>query len=86
MKSEKTLLKAIIDREKLMTLIKCAACGRHFNLGEPVVLACGAWEGPPTWIHEEEAVFDPDIPGYVELTCFQGSRARSEQKPGKEVS
>jgi hypothetical protein len=80
-------LKSIIDREKLMTLLTCAACGRHFHLGEPVVLACGAWEGPPTWIHEEEAVFDPNIPGYVELSCYQGSRAiQSDIKPGKEVS
>jgi len=78
--------KTIIDREKLMTLITCAACGRHFNLGEPVVLACGAWEGPPTWIHEEEAVFDPNIPGYVELSCYRRARTtNSEAKPSKEV-
>jgi hypothetical protein len=79
--------KGIIDREKMMTLLTCAACGRRFLLGEPVVLACGAWEGPPTWIHEEEAVFDPEIGAYVELSCHQGSRVTvSETKPDKEVS
>jgi hypothetical protein len=66
-------LKTIIDREKLMTLKTCAACGEPFNLGDPVVLACGAWEGPPKLIHEHEAVFDPNIPGYVERKCFEAS-------------
>ena len=48
-----------------MRLKNCAACGRKFNLGEPVVLACGAWDGPPEWIHEEETVFDPQTATYV---------------------
>lgn len=69
-------LKTIIDREKLMTLKKCPACGEPFNLGDPVVLACGAWQGPPQLIHEREAVFDPSIPGYVERKCHEAS-ARS---------
>ena len=59
-------LKTIIDREKLMTLKQCAACGKPFTLGSPVVLACGAWEGPPKLIHENEAVYDPASAGYVE--------------------
>ena len=57
--------KTVIDREMLMRLKNCAACGRKFNLGEPVVLACGAWDGPPEWIHEEETVFDPQTATYV---------------------
>ena len=47
--------KAIVDREMLM----------QFNLGEPVVLACGGWEGA-RWIHEEDAVFDQQCGMYVE--------------------
>ena len=47
----------IIDLEKLNSLNDegCPACGRKFNLGDPVVIACGAWEGPPKFIHENEA-------------------------------
>lgn len=59
-------LKTIIDREKLMILKRCHACGHLFNLGDPVVLACGAWEGPPQLIHEEEAVYDAQADIYVE--------------------
>jgi hypothetical protein len=69
--------KTIIDREKLMTLKTCEACGEPFTLGDPVVLACGAWQGPPKLIHEHEAVFDASIPGYVERKCFEASRAKS---------
>ena len=45
----------IIDLEKLNSLNAegCAACGRKFTLGETVVRACGAWEGPPKLIHEQ---------------------------------
>ena len=67
-------LKTIIDREKLMQYKTCTACGRPFNLGDPVVLACGAWEGPPKLIHENEAVFDADTSQYVERKCFQAGR------------
>ena len=63
-------LKTIIDREKLMTLKTCSACNRPFNLGDPVVLACGAWEGAPTLIHEKEAVLDPQSGNYVERRCY----------------
>ena len=68
--------KTIIDREKLMVLKQCAACGKPFTLGNPVVLACGAWEGPPKLIHEDETVFDPRIPGYVERKCHEASKGR----------
>ena len=61
----------IIDREKLMRLKACASCNRPFNLGDPVVLACGAWEGGPKLIHENEAVFDAISGGYVERKCYQ---------------
>jgi hypothetical protein len=64
-------IKTIIDREKLMRLKRCPACDRPFNLGDPVVMACGAWEGPPQLIHENEAVYDPASAGYVEMKCFR---------------
>lgn len=67
-------MRTIIDREKLMQYKTCTACGRPFNLGDPVVLACGAWEGPPKLIHENEAVFDADTSQYVERKCFQAGR------------
>lgn len=63
-------LKTIIDREKLMVLKTCQACGQPFNLGDPVVLACGAWEGPPQLIHESEAVYDTQTDTYVERKCY----------------
>jgi len=64
-------IKKIVDRELLMRLKSCEACKSSFNLGEPVVLACGAWEGPAKWIHEEDAVFDPKSNTYVERKCFK---------------
>ncbi|NNF97863.1 MAG: hypothetical protein HKM93_00650 [Desulfobacteraceae bacterium] len=63
-------LKTIIDREKLMLLKTCAACKRPFNLGDPVVLACGTWEGPPRLIHENEAVFDTETSSYIDRKCY----------------
>lgn len=68
-------LKTIIDREKLMRLKTCPACGRPFNLGDPVTLACGAWEGPPRLIHENEAVYDRETKSYVERKCYQARSA-----------
>lgn len=65
--------KTIIDREKLMRLKICSACKRPFNLGDPVVLACGAWEGPARLIHENEAVFNPATGGYIERKCHAAS-------------
>jgi len=64
-------LKTIIDREKLMRVKTCAACGHPFNLGDPVVLACGAWDGAPRLIHESEAIYDRQSASYLERKCFQ---------------
>ena len=68
--------KIILDLEKVNTLNAegCAACGRKFTLGETAVLACGAWDGPPKYIHENEAVFDKKTSSYVERKCFEASR------------
>ena len=52
----------------------CAACGRKFTLGETVVLACGAWEGPPKYIHENEAVYDTRTSTYMERRCYEAGR------------
>ena len=52
----------------------CPACGHKFNLGDPVVGACGAWEGGPRLIHEHEAVFDKTNASYVEKRCFASRR------------
>ena len=64
--------KTIIDLEKLNELNEegCPACGRKFTLGEPVVIACGAWDGPPKLIHENEAVFDSQTETYFERRCY----------------
>ena len=66
----------IIDLEKLNTLNAegCAACGHKFNLGDTVVKACGAWEGPPKFIHESEAVWDKATAGFIERRCYESSR------------
>ena len=66
----------IVDLEKLNTLNAegCASCGRKFELGEAIVLACGAWDGPPKYIHEKEAVFDTKTAAYVERRCFESSK------------
>jgi hypothetical protein len=48
----------------------CPACGRKFNLGDTVVLACGHWEGGAQYVHRDEAVFDVQSGGYVERTCL----------------
>jgi hypothetical protein len=66
--------KGIVDREMLMHLKTCAACGRKFNLGEPVVLACGQWDGPPRWIHAEEAVWNPQTGIYVDRQLSETDR------------
>lgn len=66
----------IIDLEKLNTLNAegCAACGRKFTLGETVVKACGAWEGPPKFIHENEAIWDENRSGFIERRCFESAK------------
>ena len=70
----KRQVKTIIDREKLMQIKRCAACNRPFNLGDPVVMACGAWEGPPRFIHENEAVYIPGTASYIERKCHAANR------------
>lgn len=66
----------IVDLEKINTLNAdgCAGCGRKFELGEAIVLACGAWDGPPRYIHEKEAVFDPQTRSYVERRCYESKK------------
>ena len=66
----------IIDREKLISLNAegCPACGRKFNLGDPVVIACGAWNGPPKYIHENEAVWDKQTASFIERRCFESQK------------
>ena len=66
----------IIDLERLNTLNEegCPACGNKFTLGETVVMACGAWEGGPKLIHENEAVYDSQTASYVERRCFEANK------------
>ncbi len=66
----------IIDREKLMQLKTCSACHRPFNLEDPVVMVCGAWEGPARLIHESEAVFDNATGSYIERKCHAARQGR----------
>ncbi len=63
----------MLDLEKVNTLNAegCPACGKKFSLGDTVVLACGAWEGAPKYIHESEAVYDRKRRTYVERRCFE---------------
>ena len=69
---EKSKLKMMLDVGKVNELNEegCAACGRKFTLGETVVLACGAWEGKPKHIHENEAIFDEATSTYFERRCY----------------
>jgi len=66
----------IIDLEKLnrFNAEGCAACGRKFTLGETVVKACGAWEGPPKLIHQNEAVWDVNTATYFERRCYDSRK------------
>ena len=68
--------KIIMDLEKVNTFNAegCPACGRKFSLGDMVVLACGAWEGGPKYIHENEAVFDKKTSTYIERQCYEAGR------------
>ena len=74
--SDKKRQTFIIDLEKLNTLNAegCMSCGRKFNLGETVVKACGAWEGPPKFIHENEAVWDVNTATFMERRCYQSRK------------
>ena len=67
--------KFIIDLEKLNTLNPdgCPACGKNFELGEPVVLAFGKWEGK-RYIHDDEAVFDKRTRSYYEKNYLMVTR------------
>ncbi len=72
----KDKFKMMLDLGKVNELNEegCGACGRKFTLGETVVLACGAWEGPPKYIHENEAVYDTRTSTYMERRCYEASR------------
>ena len=72
----KDKFKIMLDLGKVNELNEegCGACGRKFTLGETVVLACGAWEGPPKYIHENEAVYDTRTSTYMERRCYEASR------------
>jgi hypothetical protein len=64
--------KILIDLEKLNTLNPdgCFACGKNFELGESVVLACGKWEGE-RYIHEDETIFDKKTSSYYEKRYYK---------------
>ena len=66
----------IIDLEKLNSLNAegCVSCGRKFTLGETVVKACGAWEGPAKFIHENEAVWDAVSGMFIERRCYESRK------------
>ncbi len=68
--------KIVLDLEKVNSLNAegCPACGRKFSLGDTAVLACGAWEGRPKFIHENEAVFDKKTSSYVERRCYEAGK------------
>jgi len=67
---------ALVDLEKINGSLSggCSACGKKFSFGETVVLACGAWEGGPRYIHENEAVFDTKTSQYFEKKCYDSNR------------
>ena len=66
----------LIDLEKLNTpgAQGCPVCGRSFELGEVVVLACGNWDGQK-YIHESEATFDKN-------TGLHYERGYHDRNPG----
>ena len=68
--------KMIVDLELLNRLNEegCPGCGRKFTLGETVVAACGAWEGGPKLIHENEAVWDAQSLSFIERRCYAAGR------------
>ena len=74
--TEQQTQKIIMDLEKVnrFNAEGCPACGRKFSLGEMAVLACGAWEGGPKYIHENEAVFDKKTSAYIERRCYEAGR------------
>jgi len=66
----------MFDLEKLNThnAEGCPVCGHKFTLGETVVLACGAWEGGPKLIHENEAVWDSRSGSFFERACYSSRK------------
>jgi len=70
--------KILIDLEKLNTLNPdgCPACGKTFELGEPVILACGKWEGK-RYIHEDEAILDRKANAYYERRYYETMKEKS---------
>ncbi len=66
----------LIDLETLNILGAegCPACGRIFELGEAVVLACGTWEGE-RYIHKDEAVYDKNANTYYERRYYKEKSA-----------
>ena len=68
--------KIIMDLETLnrTNAQGCPACGRKFNLGDTAVLACGAWDNGPRYIHEHEAVRDTRTSQYFERRYFASLR------------
>lgn len=70
--------KVMLDLQKLNELNAegCPACGRKFALGETAVVACGAWEGGPKLIHENEAVWDARNRSFVERRCYETKRGQ----------
>jgi hypothetical protein len=64
--------KFILDLEHLNRFNSegCPACGNKFSLGDPVVVACGAWEGGAKVIHENEAVYDKTTEQFIERKCY----------------
>ena len=72
---DKKAMRTIMDREKMMSNPEgCPACGRKWNMGEPVVYACGSWGNDLKLIHESDAVFDTNTKTYVERKCFEAGK------------
>ncbi len=67
--------KTIVTRELMSSMNEgCAACGKPFEMGETVVMACGAWGDNPKFVHEKEAVYDKGQGRYVEQGCHEAGR------------
>ena len=56
----------------------CEACNRKFNLGDTVVMACGAWDdGRARLIHEREAIFDPATRSWYERKFYRSLKNKA---------
>ena len=71
--------KVVMDLETLnrTNAQGCPACGRKFSLGDTAVLACGAWDEGPRYIHENEAVLDTQTSRYFERRYYASLNART---------